>query len=240
MSRTPKDLRSPLRWAGSKRRLLPELRLACPSGFERYVEPFAGSACLFFALRPPTAILNDLNAELLNFYEELRSHPRLIARLASSMPSTSTYYYQLRSASVSQLSSLERAVRFFYLNRYCFNGVYRTNKKGLFNVPRGVNTGNMPAEGELYRCSLLLRRAQLRIGDFSTVLQETKAGDFVFDAASRGAKIVLSYRESPHLASLLPGWNCRKILVRRHVAGFAASRRFIGEMLLANFPLPAA
>jgi len=180
MARPNTSLRPPLRWAGSKRRLVPALCLAAPTQFRRYVEPFAGSACLFFALKPKIAVLNDLNRELINFYQALRAHPRLIARRALSLPDTSQCYYELRRASAEGLSSIDRAARFLYLNRHCFNGVYRTNKLGIFNVPRGVHTGRIPSEIELYRCSLVLRNALLNAGDFESVLQDVGAGDFVY------------------------------------------------------------
>ncbi len=180
MSTASLELRTPLRWAGSKRQLIPEIRLASPSEFKRYIEPFAGSACVFFALKPGSAVLNDINADLLNFYKALRSHPRRVARLALSMPTTEAYYYELRSTPVIQMSPLERAARFLYLNRFCFNGVYRTNRKGTFNVPRGHSTGGMPTEGELLNCSLLLRKAKLVTGDFHEVMVKVSSDDFIY------------------------------------------------------------
>lgn len=180
MARSKAILRPPLRWAGSKRRLVPALCLAAPRDFERYIEPFAGSACLFFALRPKRAVLSDINHDLINFYEMLRDHPYRLARCLSSLPNTDSYYYQLRKTSTATLSQLDRATRFIYLNRFCFNGVYRTNRRGEFNVPRGIHTGQIPSESELVKCSRLLRHAELRASDFEAVLQQATAGDFIY------------------------------------------------------------
>jgi DNA adenine methylase len=180
MPRQKSLLRPPLRWAGSKRRLVPTLRLAAPQVFDRYIEPFAGSACLFFALKPRRAVLSDINSELINFYKILRMHPILLARRVSSLPATERYYYDIRQAPSTTLSDFDRAVKFLYLNRFCFNGVYRTNRAGDFNVPRGVHTGNLPSERELLRCSMYLRKAELRITDFEAVTRDVREGDFLY------------------------------------------------------------
>lgn len=169
-----------LRWAGSKRKLLPLLMAYSPSEFKRYVEPFAGSACLFFALRPRQAILGDINAELLETYSTVRSHPRLVARKARSWNSSRTHYYAIRRRVPQELQPVERAARFVYLNRRCFNGVYRTNRRGAFNVPRGVRTGRFPDERTFYRCSVALRGTEFRSGDFENCLSDVRKGDFVY------------------------------------------------------------
>ena len=116
-----------------------------PTQFRRYVEPFAGSACLFFALRPAAAVLGDINLELLDAYSAIRSHPRRVARLALSWEDSKRILAISRSPA-TLANSIERAVRFVYLNRYCFNGVYRTNRLGMSDVPRGVRTGEFPTE----------------------------------------------------------------------------------------------
>lgn len=169
-----------LRWAGSKRKLVATLMRHAPSSFHRYIEPFAGSACLFFALRPAAAVLGDINAELIRAYKTIGRHPRRVARLAGSFPNDARTYYRLRGQSVDVLDDIEGAARFLYLNRYCFNGVYRTNRKGAFNVPRGRQTGALPSESTLYRCSIALRTADLRAGDFETCLADVQQGDFVY------------------------------------------------------------
>jgi DNA adenine methylase len=168
-----------LRWAGSKRKLIPHLRARVPSRYNRYIEPFAGSACLFFALRPRQAIISDLNIELIQAYRVLRSHPRLLSRAVHNFGYSHDYYY-IRSLNPAALEPIQRAARFIYLNRTCFNGVFRTNRRGEFNVPRGTRTGSLPHEAAFYRCSFALRRADLRHSDFEQCLHDARRHDFVY------------------------------------------------------------
>lgn len=171
-----------LRWAGSKRELLPQLtqffRASAATG--RYVEPFAGSACLFFSLRPGSAVLGDLNDELISTYRQLGKHPRQVARTMRRWKSDEATYYEVRAVDPDALDPVPRAARFLYLNRLCFNGVYRTNRAGRFNVPYGSKTGALPDEAHLYRCSVALRDAELRNGDFEATTADVKGGDFVY------------------------------------------------------------
>lgn len=169
-----------LRWAGSKRALLKELSSRVPQHQGRYFEPFAGSACLFLARRPEHAIIGDLNRDLIATYETLREHPRLVWRAATAWNSDAATYYRVRSLSPASMEPVERAARFIYLNRFCFNGVYRTNRRGQFNVPFGRDTGALPSEAHLYRCSVALRRAELRVGDFEVTTADAGSGDFVY------------------------------------------------------------
>lgn len=172
---------SPLvRWAGSKRQLLPSLVSAAPANFGRYIEPFSGSACLFFALRPTRGILGDINAELLQTYAAVREYPGLVAELLKELPRSERRYYEIRSMNPSTLGPIVRAVRFLYLNRYCFNAVYRTNRRGEFNVPFGTRTGGFPTITEFHEIARALSRAELRIGDFQECLKDVQKGDFVY------------------------------------------------------------
>jgi hypothetical protein len=106
------------------------------------------SASLFFATRPRRALLGDFNEELMHTYRAIRCHPRLVSRAASSWGDDSATYYEVRSLSAVSLDPIQPAARFTYLNRYSFNGVYRTNKEGRFNVPRGRDTGSLPSEAD--------------------------------------------------------------------------------------------
>ena len=145
-----------LRWAGSKRSLLPELLASVPQGYRSYIEPFAGSACLFFALKPRRAVLGDINNELMRAYAVVAKHPRQVARAVQRIPNTEHSYLRLRAMNVEALDPLARTARFVYLNRHCFNAVYRTDRQGVFNVPRGTRTGELPPESVFLRCSLAL------------------------------------------------------------------------------------
>lgn len=183
--RAPNDLRffwaRPIfRWAGSKRKLLPALVAKVPANYGRYVEPFAGSACLFFALRPSRAVLGDYNGELIDAYRTIRSHPRRVSRKARTWKISDRTYLHLRALDPFKLDPVLRAARFLYLNRTCFNGVFRTNRSGQFNVPRGRNTGRFPSEQEIYRCSVALRVAHVCHADFSRVVHSVRSGDFVY------------------------------------------------------------
>jgi DNA adenine methylase len=169
-----------LRWAGSKRLLLPELLTTVPREFRCYIEPFAGSACLFFALKPRHAILGDINEELMKVYAVVAKYPRQVARAARQIPDTEQSYLHIRSMDCSQMAPIARAARFIYLNRHCFNGVYRTDRKGAFNVPRGTRTGGIPPESIFYRCAFALRKAELVAGDYQDCLRKAKHGDFVY------------------------------------------------------------
>lgn len=172
--------RSPIRWAGSKRKLLPVLTSLMPASYRRYIEPFCGSLSLFVALKPDQAIAGDINAELIRFYRVLRWRPNVVAELTHRYSGDSEKYYELRSTSATDLPAEERAARFLYLNRYCFNGVYRTNRVGQFNVARGAHMGAIPPVEELVGFGRLLRRVDLIEGDFSLVLSEARRNDLVY------------------------------------------------------------
>jgi DNA adenine methylase len=169
-----------LRWAGSKRAQLDELKAFVPVRFRRYVEPFAGSACMFFALRPPHATLGDLNAELITAYTQLRDSPEALISELATLDQDGADYYELRAVDPSELNPMQRATRFIYLNRHSFNGVYRTNRRGSFNVPRGTRVGRMPSASALRSASHLLQSTDLVRDDFSTAIDSATAGDFVY------------------------------------------------------------
>lgn len=169
-----------LRWAGSKRKQLSRLASFWSPDHERYVEPFAGSACLFFEIAPKAAVLGDSNKELMEVYRVVRDQPeRLYSRLCHIRRDQATYlrWRRLKPATLDQET---RALRFLYLNRNCFNGIYRTNMDGEFNVPMGTRLGEYLSKEDLLSCSNLLRRATLLSGDFVKTIERVRAGDFVY------------------------------------------------------------
>jgi DNA adenine methylase len=190
-----------LRWAGSKRRLLPLLSKFWNNTHQRYVEPFAGSACLFFAIRPCKALLGDLNPELIATYRQVKaSIDDVLKELSGLGPAKKSQYLRLRSMDISTLTPSSRAARFIYLNRFCFNGIYRTNLKGQFNVPySGYGCGSLPSP-EIFRgCSKQLQNAQFVNGDFEQVLLQTSHGDFVYmdpPYATSGRRVFREYDPS--------------------------------------------
>src|SRR3954452_19394807 len=125
-----------LRWAGSKKKLLPDLLTywtACAA--KKYFEPFMGSASLFFALQPKTAVLGDTNKELVETFEAVRDSPRAVYSFLSDLAHTKETYYAVRDTWTGCEDRARAAARFIFLNRLCFNGIYRTNADGDFNVP---------------------------------------------------------------------------------------------------------
>ncbi len=171
-----------LRWAGSKRQSLPKLRTTLPEQYERYVEPFAGSAALFFALRPQRALLGDLNRLLVNAMYWVREDYAGIVSELYNMSRDEEAYYQYRA----ELNSLDHttkraAILFIYMNRNCFNGLWRTNKLGEFNVPFGGNQiGNYPPETLFSDCASALAKAEVLHQDFRETLAACGVGDIIF------------------------------------------------------------
>lgn len=171
-----------VRWAGSKRLLLPRLKRLAPAGaYERYVEPFAGSAALFFALEPRRALLSDINKELIDMYRAVRSDVELVLEGFRRLPRGKESYYGIRASHQPLAPPVERAARFLYLNRYCFNGLYRTNKAGLFNVPYGPPKQPLVDFGRRLRDGAkTLSGATLVSLDFQQVIDRVESGDFVY------------------------------------------------------------
>ena len=174
-------VRSFLRWAGSKRRLGDELAAYWPASVSRYVEPFGGSACLFFHLEPARALISDLNAELIAMYQALQLDTELVLESFRRLRRGKKAYYAVRKCDPMSLCSVEAAARFLYLNRYCFNGLFRTNQRGTFNVPYGPPKKTLKAfEDRVRAAATLLRNAELRSCDFGDVLRDVRRGDFVY------------------------------------------------------------
>ncbi|MFN8619573.1 MAG: Dam family site-specific DNA-(adenine-N6)-methyltransferase [Chloroflexota bacterium] len=169
------------RWAGSKRQLVPTLAQYWPTNARSYIEPFAGSASLFFYLQPERAVLADLNPDLIDTYRTIRSHPDEVWQSLSKYAPDAETYYRVRALRGASLSEADRAARFTFLNRLAFNGLHRTNASGHFNVPfGGAKSGQLPSLQTLRTYSHVLRRADLRHGDFAAVLSSVQAGDFVY------------------------------------------------------------
>lgn len=180
MSRENGSMNSPIRWAGSKRKLLPAILSCMPKSYSRYIEPFCGSLCLYLYLPGSPAIVSDINPELIHFYKMVRWRPRVVATKLSEWDMREDTYYHVRALSPDKLTAEARAARFLYLNRLCFNGVYRTNARGEFNVPRGSRVPAMPETQELVRLGLRLRQANLLQADFSETLAMAAHGDFIY------------------------------------------------------------
>ena len=170
-----------LRWAGSKRKLVPELRNYWNDAKGRYIEPFMGSACLFFAVQPRRAVLGDTNGELVRTFKAVRNDPAAVFHFLRPLRRDPQFYYAVRRSWREEQNSARFAARFIYLNRLCFNGIYRTNVLGEFNVPYGGNsTGAFPSLVHLNQISAALQGARICRSDFEQVLSTARCGDFVY------------------------------------------------------------
>ncbi len=192
--RGTKKIKPFLKWAGGKTQLLEQYAPLFPREFNGYHEPFVGSAAVYLRLCGLSAAdplrsplnrvrLTDSNDELINAYRAVRDQPHsLMALLAEHKRlHDQAHYYQVRAQKPNALSPIERAARLIYLNKTCFNGLYRVNRAGQFNVPMGryQNPGLFDAE-DLQRVSRALQRVELEVMDFRSVVQHARRGDFVY------------------------------------------------------------
>lgn len=171
-----------LRWAGSKRSVVKKLAQNTPPNFTRYFEPFVGSGALFFHLRPMEAVLSDLNWDVVNLFHQVKERPEeLHGRLVKPIRDKQTYL-EIREKFGTEEDKLDRAASMLFLNRNCFNGLYRTNKTGKFNVPYAAKgRGNYPSLEDLLVSSRQLQNVRIIHGDFSTVIaSEIRENDFVY------------------------------------------------------------
>lgn len=170
-----------LRWAGSKRGLLGQLIPHLPAEYGTYVEPFLGAGSMFFLLRPTTARLNDSCAELIETYRAVRLDAEAVIEAARAIPMEKDRYYQTRQNRSPEATT--RAGELLYLNRACFNGLYRVNSSGEFNVPWGAPKTDFVVDADNLRaCSRALapQSVELTLGDFELALETCGAGDLVF------------------------------------------------------------
>lgn len=153
-----------------------------PESYGTYFEPFVGSAALFFQLRPSSSVLSDLNPDLINFYHFLKEEPELLFSEACKIERSKDVYLEVRRNFISEGDGMTRAVQFFYLNRNCFNGLYRTNKKGEFNVPYASSgQSGYPSLSDFFTASELLKGSSVVRGDFVEVVGDrVKSNDFVY------------------------------------------------------------
>ncbi|HZI95156.1 MAG TPA: DNA adenine methylase [Patescibacteria group bacterium] len=178
-----------LKWAGGKTQLLDQFAGLYPEAgsFKRYIEPFVGSGAVFFQIKallnPPSSILMDGNEELINVYRAVKDDVEgLIGKLRKHKAAhCRSHYYEVRAQRGARLTETARAARLIYLNKTCYNGLYRVNSRGEFNVPIGAYTD--PAilnEENLRLASAALRRVRLEVADFTRVLSIARGGDFIY------------------------------------------------------------
>ena len=171
-----------LKWAGGKTQMLGDLLPKVPKSYGRYIEPFFGGGAMFFALQPQNAIIADSNPELINMYRQVAENVDEVISCLKKYENTSEMFYAVREQDWMCLPKAEAAARTIFLNRTCFNGLYRVNKQGKFNVPYGkyANPRICDEEG-LKAASEALKKAEILCGDYLLVLDHyAQAGDFVF------------------------------------------------------------
>lgn len=174
-----------LKWVGGKRKLLPELVKRIPQDYNTYYEPFMGGAALFWRLQPQKAVLSDINLELVNTYQCLQQNVNgLIADLQQHYYDRD-YYYQIRNcdrtAEYSQWTNIQKASRFIFLNKTCFNGLYRVNSQGQYNVPFGSYKNPTILDiPNLRACSLALQNTQIIAGSFLDLESQITPKDFIY------------------------------------------------------------
>lgn len=169
-----------LKWAGGKRWLAASKQLPPANRLGNYIEPFLGGGAIFFSVQPEQALLSDLNPELINAYTQIRDHANAIndGLAQHHLQHCKEHYYNVRSTVPSD--GIEAAIRFIYLNRTCWNGLYRVNREGKFNVPIGTKIEVAFDEGELRAVASALSDAEIRCCDFEDSIDRAEAGDYLF------------------------------------------------------------
>jgi DNA adenine methylase len=176
----PDRLTSFLKWAGGKRWLINRHLHLFPKTFRRYYEPFLGSGAVFFALRPKRGQLSDSNGELINLYSAIKTFPTEVMRSLRRHASrhSTEYYYSIRAS--QPVDEIQRAARTLYLNRTCWNGLYRVNLRGEFNVPRGTKNTVIFDSDDFEAVSKALRSMKLRCCNFEETIALAGKADFLF------------------------------------------------------------
>lgn len=174
-----------VKWAGGKRQLIAALSKFFPHKYERYVEPFVGGGAVYLVLQPERAILGDSSEGLMNSYNVVKEHAdELIEALGRHQRHVldKEYYYSIREQNAALLDNVARAARFIFLNKTCYNGLYRVNQQGRFNVPFGKHerAPKLYDEDNLRAISRLLQNADLVVRDFSDTALLASKGDFVY------------------------------------------------------------
>lgn len=169
-----------LKWAGGKRWLTSLKEPLFPDRFSRYIEPFLGGGAVFFHMNPSAAILSDINQEIIDLYHTIRDNPESMQiKLQEHQDKHSRqYYYEIRENVPDD--TISRAARTIYLNRTCWNGLYRVNLKGKFNVPIGTKNKIFYNNDEFVNYSKTLSGVEIRCSDFEETLSEATHNDFVF------------------------------------------------------------
>jgi len=177
-----------LKWVGGKRQLLKDIGKYIPSKYSTYYEPFLGGGAVLFALQPNKAVVNDINEELINVYTVIRDHLEELIEDLKKHKNEADYYYEIRELDrdkkkYHQLSNVEKASRIIYLNKTCYNGLFRVNQQGEFNSPFGrYKNPNIVNEITLRAVSNYFNKAKItfKCGDFEEAVKGIRKGSFVY------------------------------------------------------------
>ena len=178
MNDNPRKIKPFLRWAGGKQWISRQLAKLIPADIETYYEPFLGGGSLYFTALPNRAVLSDVNPRLVETYQVLQDDPRAVMTILKEWSNDEQTYYRVRSLEFADRT--HRAAQLIYLNRTCWNGLYRVNRQGKFNVPFGNHGRPVFSVRHLLEVSYALSKAELQCGDFSKVVQHARQGDFVY------------------------------------------------------------
>lgn len=170
-----------LKWAGGKKQLILSLLKYKPNKFHKYIEPFIGGGALYFSLNHPKSIISDSNEDLIIAYKEVKDNVHEIINLLEKYENTESFFYKIRALNTSKLSKTARAARLIYLNKTCFNGLFRVNKKGEFNVPYGKNNSPFLNKENLIGASAYLQNTEIYCADYKEILTTyAEKNDFIF------------------------------------------------------------
>ena len=178
-----------VKWAGGKKQLLTILTANMPKQYNRYYEPFVGGGALLLNIRPNSPVINDINKSLINTYTCIRDYPDKVISIInqwdqSIIQNSKNIYYEARNIFNTKLINneydVELAGLFIFLNKHCFNGLFRVNKKGLFNVPYNNSTKNSIIEDNIYKISAYLKNVIIYCDDFINITKQVQKDDFIF------------------------------------------------------------
>lgn len=178
-----------LKWAGGKRQLLNQIKERMPKEYNDYYEPFIGGGAVLFELQPEEATINDINTSLINVYRQVKDNTEEFIKLVNKLDSEmwedgKEYYLDIREKYNDKLLKkeydLELAALFTFMNKHCFNGLYRVNKKGLFNVPYNKSRRTSIEEDDVRETAKYLKTVNILEGDFEKACKDAKKGDFIF------------------------------------------------------------
>jgi DNA adenine methylase len=170
-----------LKSAGGKRKLVHIIREMMPPRFNRYHEPFFGGGALFFSLQPVDSFISDINEKLMNVYQAVAKAPYIVICYLKELKHDKATFERVRKRNFSEGTMYQRAAEYIYCNRTCFNGLYRVNKSGQFNVPFGKYANpTICDEQAIYTASAVLNGVQISARGYNRAVDDMKAGDFVY------------------------------------------------------------